>query len=172
MIYLALFYQFFVIGLLAVGGGAATIPFLFDLQEKYAWFSASDLTNMIALSEASPGPIGVNMATFAGFKTAGILGALSATCGLVLPSLLIIITLSKIVDKVASYKSMHTFLKPIQPAVAALILNATCQIAVISLQNILSLCILGLILLCMRFYKASPIFYITLSGFLGFILKL
>ena len=78
MIYLLLFFEFFKIGLLAVGGGLVTVPFLFDLSEAYGWFSTSDLANMIAVSESTPGPIGVNMATFAGYNACGIMGALLA----------------------------------------------------------------------------------------------
>lgn len=72
MIYALLFYEFFKIGLFAIGGGAVTIPFLFDLTEKYDWFTTAQLTNMIAVAESTPGPLGVNMATFAGFQSAGI----------------------------------------------------------------------------------------------------
>ena len=111
MIYVLLFYKFFIIGLLAIGGGAATIPFLFDLSKKHGWFSLEDLTDMIAVSEATPGPIGVNMATFAGFETAGVLGALTATFGLVLPSIIVIILLVKIIDKFACYDTLGQILK-------------------------------------------------------------
>ena len=172
MIYLTLFYEFFLIGLFAVGGGAATIPFLFDLVNEYHWFSSTDLINMIALSEASPGPIGVNMATFAGIQTAGFFGALSATFGLVLPSLLIIIIILKILDRFSDYQIIHTFLKTIQPVVGALILNATVQIGITSLTNILTGILVIILAVLIRLYPKNPIFYIILSGFVGFFLKL
>lgn len=95
MIYLQLFYEFFKAGLFAVGGGLATLPFLHEISEKTGWFSIAELMDMIAVSESTPGPIGVNMATYAGFSTAGILGSLAATIGLVFPSVVIIIFVYK-----------------------------------------------------------------------------
>ena len=82
-----LFLEFFKIGLFAVGGGLATIPFLHQLAEKYTWFTVETLVDMIAISESTPGAMGVNMATYTGFTTAGIPGSLVATLGLVLPSI-------------------------------------------------------------------------------------
>ena len=76
MTYLLLFYEFFKAGLFAIGGGLATLPFLYDMADKYPWFTRTDLANMIAVSESTPGPIGVNMATYAGYTTGGIFGAL------------------------------------------------------------------------------------------------
>ena len=76
MIYLSLAYEFFKMGLFAIGGGMATLPFLMDLTTKYDWYTASELANMIAISESTPGPVGVNMATYAGYQAAGIPGAL------------------------------------------------------------------------------------------------
>jgi len=172
MIYLTLFYSFFLIGLFAIGGGAATIPFLFDLIRKYHWFTASDLTNMIAVSEATPGPLGVNMATFAGFETAGILGGITATFGLVLPSVIIVVTICKFINKFACDEALHRLLKPVQPAVVALILNAAFKIATIGIKDLLTFGVFCFILLFMRYYKAGSIFYIVLSGVIGFALKL
>ncbi len=172
MIYLMLFEQFFLIGLFAVGGGAATIPFLFDLSQKYGWFSPADLTNMIAISEATPGPIGVNMATFAGIKTAGLFGGVVATFGLVLPSFIIITLIVKILTRFDCKVMFNQILKPLLPAVAALILNAALQIASISLKDVLNFCVLCFILIFMRYYKAGPIFFIALSALLGYTLKL
>lgn len=172
MIYALLFYEFFLIGLFAVGGGAATIPFLFDLSEKYGWFSFQDLSNMIAVSEATPGPIGVNMATFAGFETAGVLGALVATTGLILPSLMIIILLVKAVSRLACRQVFSDVLAFVRPAVVALILNAAVQIGAVSLTNLTCAVMFVLFLILMRFYKISPVFYIMLAGLLGYVLKL
>ena len=77
MTYLILFLEFFKIGLFAVGGGLATLPFLSELAGKYPWFDESMLGNMIAVSQSTPGPIGINMATYAGFNAGGVLGGLS-----------------------------------------------------------------------------------------------
>ena len=86
MVYLQLFVEFFKTGLLAVGGGLATLPFLKEIAQTYSWFSVSQLTDMIAISESTPGPIGINMSTYAGFHAAGIPGAIVSTLSLVLPS--------------------------------------------------------------------------------------
>ena len=91
MIYLQLFVEYFKIGLFAIGGGLATIPFLQQLAGKYGWFTTQELVNMIAISESTPGPIGVNMATYVGFQTAGIPGAIIASIGLEAPSVIIIV---------------------------------------------------------------------------------
>ena len=76
MIYLQLFWEFFQTGLFAVGGGMATIPFLYDISDKTGWFTHQDLANMIAVGESTPGPIGVNMATYVGYSSFGIIGGL------------------------------------------------------------------------------------------------
>jgi len=94
LIYLQLFFEFFKTGLFAVGGGLATLPFLYDMSEKTGWFTESDLTNMIAVGESTPGPIGVNMATYVGYVTGGIPGAVIATLGLVTPSVIIILIIA------------------------------------------------------------------------------
>ena len=99
MIYLTLFYEFFKIGLFAVGGGLATIPFLMDIADKYPWLTREMLADMIAVSESTPGPIGVNMATYAGFEAAGVAGALTATFSLVLPSFLVILLIARFLQK-------------------------------------------------------------------------
>ena len=90
MVYLQLFIEFFKIGLFAVGGGLATIPFLMDLPEKYDWYTKADMASMLAISESTPGPVGINMATYAGYNAAGISGGIVATLSLVHPTLLII----------------------------------------------------------------------------------
>ena len=92
MTYLLLFYEFFKTGLFAVGGGLATLPFLYDMAARHPeWFTTSQLADMVAVSESTPGPLGVNMATYVGFITGGIPGALVATIGLVTPSIIIIL---------------------------------------------------------------------------------
>lgn len=95
MILLRLFFEFFKTGLFAVGGGMATLPFLYDISTRTGWFTHEKLADMIAVSESTPGPIGVNMATYVGFETAGIPGALIATLGLITPSIIIIILIAR-----------------------------------------------------------------------------
>lgn len=96
MIYLRLFFEFFKTGLFSVGGGMATLPFLYSMSDKTGWFSPAQLADMIAVSESTPGPIGVNMASYVGFTTAGIPGAIVATVGLVTPSVIIILIIARI----------------------------------------------------------------------------
>ena len=95
MIYLRLFFEFFKTGLFAVGGGMATLPFLYDISARTGWFTHEMLADMIAVSESTPGPIGVNMATYVGYVTAGIPGAVTATLGLVTPSVIIILLIAR-----------------------------------------------------------------------------
>ena len=94
MIYLRLFWEFFKVGLFSVGGGLATLPFLYSLGAKTGWFSTADVANMLAVSESTPGPIGVNMATYAGFDCGGVLGGVVATLGLVTPSVIVIVLIA------------------------------------------------------------------------------
>ena len=94
MIYLQLFWAYFKVGLFAIGGGMATIPFLYDLSDKTGWFTHAQLADMLAVSESTPGAIGVNMATFVGYVTAGIPGAVVATVALALPSIIVILLVS------------------------------------------------------------------------------
>ena len=94
IVYLQLFFEFFKVGLFAIGGGLATLPFLNNLAGKYSWFNHSMLADMVAVSQATPGPIGINMATYAGFEAAGVLGSIIATVSLVLPSFIIIIIIA------------------------------------------------------------------------------
>ena len=100
MILLTLFFEFFKTGLFAVGGGMATLPFLYDMSARHPdWFSTAQLADMIAVSESTPGPIGVNMATYVGFHTAGILGGLVATLGLAAPSVIIILIIARVLKQ-------------------------------------------------------------------------
>lgn len=172
MTYLLLFFEFFKIGLFAIGGGLVTIPFLFNLTEKYDWFSKLELTNMIAVAESTPGPIGVNMATYAGFNTEGFLGALLATFALVLPSFIIIVLVARLMDKYSCNLRVKDFLSGVRPAVIALILWAGIPLAQISLTSEINVILFVAILAAMRLWKKSPIFYIVSAAVIGIILKL
>ncbi len=99
MIYIRLFWEFFKTGLFSVGGGMATLPFLYAMSAKTGWFTTAQLADMVAVSESTPGPIGVNMATYVGFTTAGIPGSLIATIGLVTPSVIVIILIAKVLQQ-------------------------------------------------------------------------
>ena len=172
MILATLFWEFFKIGLFAIGGGPVIIPFLFDLTEKYDWFTAQELTNMIAVSQSTPGPIGINMATYAGFQTAGVLGGLVATFGLILPSLIIVIRVSKFLKKCGNNPLLNDVMLSIRPVVMALILMAGIDLLKISVIDWFSGIFAILFFALVYFYKKGPIFYIILSAILGVVLKL
>ena len=124
MTLLTLFIEFFKTGLFAVGGGLATIPFLTAMTEKYDWFTPQQLADMIAVAESTPGPIGVNTATFAGFRAAGIPGAVIATFGLVLPSFLIILAIAGALQKYKSNPLVQNAFSGLRPASTGLIAAA------------------------------------------------
>ncbi len=172
MTYLWLFIEFFKIGLFAIGGGLVTVPFLFNLAEKYDWFSKAELTNMIAVSESTPGPLGVNMATFAGFNTTGIIGALLAVFGLVLPSVIIMIGVAKMMDKYSCNIRVKNILEGIRPAVLALILFAGLQVGRIAITGSVEILFFVALLAMMRIWKKSPILYLCLAAVLGMAFKL
>lgn len=172
MTYLLLFFEFFKIGLFAIGGGLVTIPFLFALTEKYDWFNQTELTNMIAVAESTPGPIGVNVATYAGFNAEGFFGALLATFALILPSFIIIVIISRLMDKYSCNMRVKDFLAGVRPAVIALILWAGIPLARISLTSETNIILFIIIFTAMRLWKKSPIFYIALSAIAGIILQL
>lgn len=129
MILLRLYLEFFKTGLFAVGGGLATIPFLQDLGAKTGWFTDADLTTMIAVSESTPGPIGVNMATYVGFKCAGLPGAVVTTLGLVTPSIAIIIIVASFLQKFRQSRSVNAVFSGLRPASTALIAVAGLNVA-------------------------------------------
>ena len=124
MIYLHLFWEFLKIGLFAVGGGMATLPFLQDLAEKTGWYSQSLITDMIAISESTPGPIGINMATYVGCNVAGFLGGVVATMGEILPAIVIVVTVSRYLEKFRGSKLVDAAFYGLRPAVTGLIAAA------------------------------------------------
>ena len=124
MIYLQLFWEFLKIGLFAVGGGMATLPFLQDLAEKTGWYSQSLITDMIAISESTPGPIGINMATYVGCNVAGFLGGVVATMGEILPAIVIVGTGSRYLEKFRGSKLVDAAFYGLRPAVTGLIAAA------------------------------------------------
>lgn len=136
MTLLLLFWEFMKTGLFAVGGGLATLPFLKSISERYDWFTSADLMNMIAISESTPGPIGVNTATYAGFHAAGVPGSLTATFALVLPSVIIIIVISKALARFRASKLAQDAFYGLRPASAGLILGAMAEVFVLALLHI------------------------------------
>ena len=133
MIYLQLFFEFFKTGLFAVGGGMATLPFLYDMAEKTNWFTSGQLADMIAVSESTPGPIGVNMATYVGFTTAGFWGGLIATLALVTPSVIIIVIISYFLKAFRENKYVDAAFYGLRPASTGLIAAAGMTVVTITL---------------------------------------
>lgn len=194
MIYLRLFYEFFKIGLFSIGGGLATLPFLQDLAARTNWFSQADISNMIAVSESTPGPIGVNMATFAGYTTAsgyydnhflGILGGITSTLGLVAPAIIIIMLVAKILEKFKENKFVKAALYGLRAVSMALIVSASVSVIKSALLNIdlfqqtgslldlfffkgIALAVL-IFALQKIFKKAHPVIFIAFSAVVGIV---
>lgn len=136
MILLQLIVEFFKVGLFAVGGGLATIPFLAELSENYHWFSMQMLSDMIAVSESTPGAIGINMSTFVGYTTAGIPGGILATLGLIAPSIIIICIIAKMLKKFKDSPYVKAIFYGLRPAVTAMIAAAGLDIFMVTIFNV------------------------------------
>ncbi|MDO5485908.1 MAG: chromate transporter [Sarcina sp.] len=136
MIYLLLFINFFKTGLFSIGGGLATLPFLYEMSNRTHWFSTSDIADMIAISESTPGAIGINMSTYAGFKTAGYPGGVLATVALATPSLIIILIISGFLQKFKESRHVQNALYGLRPASIAMITAAGLNVARVALINL------------------------------------
>ena len=135
MILLRLFWEFFKTGLFAVGGGMATLPFLRDIGLRTGWFTQQQLADMIAVSESTPGPIGVNMATYVGFETAGVLGGVVATLGLICPSIIIILLIARVLKQFRSNQTVDAVFYGLRPCSIALIAAAGLMVARLTFLN-------------------------------------
>lgn len=133
MMLLRLFWEFFKIGLFAVGGGMATIPFLYDLSDRTGWFTHTQLADMIAISESTPGPIGVNMATYVGYEMDGILGSVFTTLGFVAPSIIIIIVVSVFLQRFRNNRYVESAFYGLRPASSGLIASAALSVTTVAL---------------------------------------
>ena len=134
---LSLMAEFFKTGLFSVGGGLATLPFLYEMSSNHpSWFSHADVADMIAISESTPGAIGINMSTYAGFTTAGIPGGILATLGLALPSVIIILIIAKFLEKFRTNKLVEGAFYGLRPASLAMISVAGLNVARVALVNI------------------------------------
>ena len=134
MTYLLLFVQFFKTGLFAVGGGMATLPFLYNIADTHPdWFTRDTLADMIAISESTPGPIGINMATYAGFHAGGVLGGIISTLALVLPSVIVILIIAKFLTHFSENKYVKSSFYALRPAVAGLVAAALLEVMKVAL---------------------------------------
>lgn len=136
MIYIQLFYEFFKTGLFAIGGGMATLPFLYDMADKTGWFTAAQLSDMIAISESTPGPIGVNMATYVGYTTGGVIGGIIATIGLITPSIIIIIIIAFFLKSFRENKYVDAAFYGLRPASTGLIAAAGSTVVMLTLLKL------------------------------------
>ena len=189
MTLLMCFWEFFKTGLFAVGGGLATIPFLQEMAEKHPdWFTKEELTSFIASSESTPGPIGINIATYAGYKIYGPVGSLVCTFSLVLPSFLVILIIARALNKFKSNEIVQGAFYGIRPASTALI---TCALlstfievlvdvsAIESVKNFftsidyMSIALFAIILIgASIFKKVHPIVFIAVGAVAGIIFKM
>lgn len=190
MIYLRLFFEFFKVGLFSVGGGLATIPFLQDLGARTGWFSAADLADMIAVSESTPGPMGVNMSTYVGFTCGGPLGAVVGVLGLITPSIIVILIVAGFLKKFRDSRVVNGVFAGLRPASTALITAAGLSVAKIALIREIpspatsmntflpywpAILIAVAVFVCMRLPKLKnlhPILYIAAAAAVGVIFKL
>lgn len=192
MIFLRLFYEFFKVGLFSIGGGLATVPFLSDLGSRTGWFSAGELANMIAISESTPGPMGVNTATYVGFHIAGVAGGVTATLGLVCPSIIVILIIAGFLKKFRESRGVDAVFYGIRPASTALIAAALAEVCAIALMfhtdispqtgqaetQILywpAIALAAAVFLCLQIKPLSrlhPIVYIGLSALAGVVFQL
>ena len=198
MTFLRLFYEFFKTGLFSVGGGMATVPFLQDMSVKTGWFTSGQLADMIAVGESTPGPIGVNMATYVGYTVGykvgnmpmGILGAVIATLGLVMPSVIVILIVASFLKKFRDSKYVEGAFYTIRPASVGLIAAAGMSIVLISFFacdsvyelisctgiNVWQVILAAVILVATRYIPRvknwHPICFILFSALIGILLKL
>lgn len=184
---LILAFEYMKIGAVAIGGGYTVIPFLYYLVEKYHWFEVAQITQMIAVSNLTPGPIGINMATFVGVKVGGILGAAFVTFAFMVPSIIIVCSLSKFLKKNKENKLINNIMYGLRPAAVALIsvaglkimnttvFNLTKFLKTHNLSDFISLkafillmafCAMGLKL------KKNPMILIVAAIVLGLVIKL
>ena len=184
--FLLMCWEFFKTGLFAVGGGLATIPFLREMSVKYGWFTLDKLTTMIAVSESTPGPIGINMATYVGYEMFGVIGGIFATLSLVLPSLIVICIIARMLEKFKNAKVVQGIFTGLRPAVVGFILSAVVSIFLMALfhvdtwkasGNLMDLfnwkaLILYAVMMGIYTYKPKlhPIFLILIAGAAGVIL--
>ena len=188
MIYLRLFYEFFKAGLFAVGGGMATLPFLYDISDSTGWFTHSQLADMVAVSESTPGPIGVNMATYVGYTTGGIPGAVIATLGIIAPSIIIILLIAKALKAFRRNKYVDAGFYGLRPCSVGLIAAAGVLVLKLALFNtelyqstgvltdlfnFKAIALAAVLLVLTRYVKKlkdlHPIFFIAASAVVGIV---
>lgn len=180
MILVQLFYEFFKAGLFAIGGGLATLPFLQEIGQSTGWFTARDLMDLIAISESTPGAIGINAATYAGHHANGVAGGIVATLGLVTPSIIVIILVSKVLDKFKESELVQHIFYGLRPASTGLIAAAGFSVVLATLVSVTELPVnpagafnwFGIVLAvvlywAIRKWNKHPVVYIGASAIIG-----
>lgn len=182
MILLKLFGEFFLTGLFSIGGGLATLPFIYSMGERTGWFTSGEVLNMLAISESTPGAIGVNMATYVGYTTDGLSGSIMATLGLITPSIIVILIIAKLLKRYMDSPVVNGALYGLRPASSALIAAAAWTVisetilnvagfqlsnGLRTLFNFKALILAALLFICMKFTKFHPIVYIAASAVIG-----
>ncbi len=187
MIYLKLFLTFLEIGAVSFGGGYGMISLIREIVVSNGWLTEGELLNFIAVSESTPGPIAINMATFIGASQGGILGSFLATLGVVLPSFVIILIIASVASGLLKRPSVKAFIGGVKPCVVALILGTAVTMGLSSVLGIKTISeeikfnirgfIILLIILAVHFLfkyvfkkKTKPILMIILSAVLGIII--
>ncbi len=184
MILLRLMLEFAKTGLFSVGGGLATLPFLYEMSNNTGWFSHADIADMIAISECTPGAIGINMSTYAGFTTAGIPGGIIASLGLALPCVIIILIIAKFLEKFRSNRLVEGAFYGLRPASLAMISAAGLNVAKVALLNLAAfeathavgdlfvwkaLALAAVLFIAMKKLKWHPVIFLAISAVIGII---
>jgi len=180
---LYLFAVFFRTGLFAIGGGLATLPFIFELADNSVWLTRESIGNMLAIAQSAPGAIGVNLAACIGFKYSGISGGLMAALGLVTPSIIVIIIAARMLEAFRENRIIKILFTSFRPAAAGLLSSAGLSAIVLSLWNAAAprwyeflrwkeFLLFALIFFLVVKFKKHPVLYIAAAGAAGVILKL
>ncbi len=170
MIYLLLFFEYFKTGLFAFGGGYATLPFLYHISDVYGWYSAKQLSDMLAVSSITPGPVGVNVATFSGYVTSGLLGAFVATSAVVLPSLILVVIVAKLLAKFRANKYFQAAIHALKPAGCGLLAGVAINLFRENVINPGTFILFIMLLIMSIRVKKDPLIYLGVSALAGLIL--
>ena len=167
MIYLYLFWEFFKIGMFSFGGGYATIPFLYHISQVYNWYTLDELTQMVAVASITPGPVGINVATYAGMKSAGIFGSALATIAEMLPSLFLVIIVSKLLRKFSDNFYVKSLIQTLKPISCGLLTSVAIGLLKPEIHDIKALVLIGTMLIFSWKSKRDPLFYILIAAIIG-----
>jgi len=186
MILLRLYIEYFKVGLFSVGGGLATIPFLYELSSRTGWFTVEELTNMIAVSESTPGPIGVNMASYVGFSLQGVIGCVIATLGLITPCIICILIIARLLEKFRESQIVKDAFYGLRPASIGLVSAAGIAVvkvsllhidawrasgAILDLFNWKGLALAVVVYFAIKKFKGHPVWYLLASAVIGAVFR-